>query len=403
MFSILQRKNYVLIIILISLSNFGGADEKLFPTPSPIDGRIEFWKKVFTEYSDQHRIIHDRSDPSIIIDVIDFNSLAGKFRPGRSYSNKDRDRITGRYIERYKKGIARVRRFGKKASRFGAIEERILKVYTKNRRALRIIKRGFPRIRSQKGMSGEFKIGMQRSMNYLPHIENIFARRSLPIHLTRLPFVESMFNEMALSKVGASGIWQFMPLTGRQFLKVNRFFDERNSPLKATHAAADLLSSNYRAIRSWPLAVTAYNHGLSGMKRASRILKTKDIGKIVEHYRSPTFGFASKNFYAEFMAANYAFNYFKSLIPNDTRPIAVSEIKLKYPMSTTELIRATGLDKDTLRSYNRCLKASLFGSQKHRKLPKNYRLMVPTIMSAEIARKLKGLRYARTINRKVTL
>ena len=83
-----------------------------------------------------------------------------------------------------------------------------------------------------------------------------------------LPHVESSFNAAAYSKVGAAGLWQFMRSTGRRYMRVDDAVDERLDPYRSTEAAAQLLAYNYRVLGSWPLALTAYNHGAAGMRRA---------------------------------------------------------------------------------------------------------------------------------------
>jgi LysM repeat protein len=86
-------------------------------------------------------------------------------------------------------------------------------------------------------------------------------------------------------------------------MNVNRKVDERLDPSKATHAAARLLMDNYNALGSWPLAITAYNHGRAGMMRAQSEVGSSDITKVINEYRGPLFGYASMNFYSEFLAA----------------------------------------------------------------------------------------------------
>ena len=118
-----------------------------------------------------------------------------------------------------------------------------------------------------------------------------------------LPHVESSFNPAAYSKVGAAGLWQFMRSTGRRYMRIDNSVDERLDPFRSTEAAAQLLSYNYRLLGTWPLALTAYNHGAAGMRRAKEAMGTDDIVKIVRQHKSPSFGFASRNFYVSFLAA----------------------------------------------------------------------------------------------------
>jgi membrane-bound lytic murein transglycosylase D len=158
-------------------------------------------------------------------------------------------------------------------------------------------------VRFQLGQKDRFVLGIYYSGRYIREMEKIFRDNSLPVELTRVPFVESSFNIFARSKVGASGIWQFMRRTARPLMMVNPSVDERNDPIEATRASARMLRSNFEMLQSWPLAVTGYNHGPSGVARITRKLGTNDLAKIVGNYSSRSFGFASENFYACFLAA----------------------------------------------------------------------------------------------------
>ena len=99
--------------------------------------------------------------------------------------------------------------------------------------------------------------------------------------------------------------------TGRLYMNVNRKVDERLDPAKATRAAARLLHDNYSALGSWPLAITAYNHGRGGMLRAQSEVGSSDITKVINEYRGPLFGYASMNFYSEFLAAVDVYNNYQ--------------------------------------------------------------------------------------------
>ena len=160
------------------------------------------------------------------------------------------------------------------------------------------------RVRFQRGHAERFRDGLVRAGQWEPHIRRVFRDAGLPQELVSLPHVESSFNPAAYSKVGAAGLWQFMPGTGKRFLRIDRVVDERYDPWRSSEAAAALLRENYRITGAWPLAVTAYNHGAGGMMRAVKQLGTKDISVIIDRYQSETFGFASRNFYTEFLAAH---------------------------------------------------------------------------------------------------
>jgi membrane-bound lytic murein transglycosylase D len=158
------------------------------------------------------------------------------------------------------------------------------------------------RLRFQLGQKDRFIQGIYQSGRYLSQMEQIFREEGIPTELTRLPFVESSFNLKARSRLGASGIWQFMRSSARSYLHINPAVDERNDPLSATRAAAKKLRFNYRLLESWPLAVTAYNRGPSGVKRLVDHYRTKNIVELLD-VRDGRFGFASASFYASFLAA----------------------------------------------------------------------------------------------------
>ena len=127
------------------------------------------------------------------------------------------------------------------------------------------------RIRGQMGLKDQTREAMKISGRYLGKMERIFKKDNLPLVLTRLPFVESSFNVNAKSKVGASGVWQFMPNSGKHFgLKVNDVIDETNYPFLSTEAAAKHSKRNYEILNSWPLAITAYNFGLGNIKKTQK-------------------------------------------------------------------------------------------------------------------------------------
>ncbi|MEJ2221529.1 MAG: lytic transglycosylase domain-containing protein [Desulfobacterales bacterium] len=154
-------------------------------------------------------------------------------------------------------------------------------------------------LRCQIGQKDPFRQGIIRSGAYLTEMKQIFHDAGLPEDLVYLPHVESSFNPEAYSKFGAAGMWQFTRSTGKSFMTVSYAVDERRDPIISTRAAARLLKRNYKKLRNWPMAITAYNHGVTGMLRAKR--RKGDYETIFKEYRSRIFKFASRNFYSEFL------------------------------------------------------------------------------------------------------
>ncbi|OQX94290.1 hypothetical protein B6I21_09655 [candidate division KSB1 bacterium 4572_119] len=232
-------------------------------------------------------------------------------------------------------------------------------------------------IRGQQGLRNYFREGLARSGLYTLHMEKYFNKYNLPLELLALPYVESLFNYKAYSKVGAAGMWQFTRRTGRRYLKINYTVDERFDPIKSTEAAAKLLKENYEKLGVWPLAITAYNHGVHGMQRAVIKHNTKDLGEIIEKYESRSFKFASRNFYAEFIAAlevskNYRV-YFGEI--EFEEPLKYTVFKLPNYVRLSTLAKRLDISIAEIKEYNPSLRRSVLNSK--RRLPKGFILKLP--------------------------
>jgi membrane-bound lytic murein transglycosylase D len=230
-------------------------------------------------------------------------------------------------------------------------------------------------LRCQTGQKDRFRQGLIRSGAYIDEIKQIFRDAGLPEDLAYLPHVESSFNPQAYSKFGAAGMWQFTRATGKQFMKVGYTIDERRDPILSSHAATKLLRQNYRKLNTWPMALTAYNHGVTGMRRAQR--KKGSYERIFKEYRSRIFKFASRNFYSEFLAAREAAKnyrqYFGDLKLNS--PLKTHAIELSGYVSLPEVAQHLKLDLAELRALTPALRGPVFRGQKY--VPKGYRLQLP--------------------------
>ena len=362
-------------------------EETHFPKSKYINQQVSFWEKIFTHYHDDTVVIHDSIFPNEIIDVIDFRLLKDQSDWGSG--NFKKDTITKMYIDRYKLAIERFSHHGLSAIKYGEIEKRIYDIYKTNRIAMKLLYQGKIKLRTQAGLANEFLRASIRAQKYLPFMEKTFLRKKIPPILTRIVFVESMFNTQARSKVGASGVWQFMPKTAKKYLKINNLVDERNSPYKATEAAARMLLRNYKKLNSWPLAITAYNHGLGGLSKAVKKIRSRDLEEIIRYYQSPSFGFASKNFYAEFYAAAKSFDRIlaEKKISNKSHFHKVKSLYLLEPLTAHQLLKTTQVSKKTLLEYNQCIRNVLFTKFSHKKLPRKFEIFIPDNLARKISSK----------------
>lgn len=353
------------------------------PIPKAVKAKVRFWYDVFTTYDQDTYVIHDREYPEVIIDFIDFKMMA---KMGKGVPQHRRSRYVKNLVNRYN-GQVRNRRLAQQVlatkGRFSTTASKVYRAYGRKPIYRQHLWSGKGRVRAQKGMADEFRRAATRAYQYLPYMEEIFRKEGLPTHLTRIAFVESMFQIDAVSKVGASGVWQIMPGTARQHIHVDRRIDERNSPLKATVAAARTLKANFDLLGSWPLAITAYNHGPYGMRRAKNQLGTMSIGTIIARYKSRTFGFASKNFYAEYLAARLAYRNLYSRRKLMKNPMGIATVTLRKPVSLTELAGKTRIPLATIKRYNQCLLPRGLRYYRHRPLPANFTLNIPLTLLAK--------------------
>ncbi len=242
------------------------------------------------------------------------------------------------------------------------------------------------RIRFQLGQADRFHEGLIRAAAWESHIVRVLEQHGVPAEIAALPHVESSFNPAAYSKVGAAGLWQFMPSTAKRFMRVDGIVDERLDPDSATEAAANLMLYNYRLLGSWPLAVTAYNHGPGGLRRAQEQLGTSDIAVIVKRYQGATFGFASRNFYVSFLAAlevdRNAEKYFGPItrLP-DTQS---TPVELPDYIAVDAFAKAFKVDMGALRVLNPALRPPIWNGT--RLVPRGYAVRIPgTPPQSEIA------------------
>jgi membrane-bound lytic murein transglycosylase D len=340
-------------------------DSETFPIYDSIRPNVSFWEKIYTQYSTTQGVIHDKRNLGIIYDVIE---LKDRNRHGSRKINRSRVK---RVKNRYKQILGKFAQ-GQKPN--GPAEQRIAALFGARARPVDF-RNAMRNLRCQVGQKDQFRQGIIRSGAYLAEMKKIFRASGLPEDLVYLPHVESSFNPNAYSKFGAAGMWQFTRSTGKSFMTVSYAVDERRDPIFSTRAAARLLKQNYKKLRNWPMAVTAYNHGVSGMLRAKR--RKGDYETIFKEYRSRIFKFASRNFYSEFLAArNVARDYqqyFGDLILD--RPVQTQEVVLAGYSSLPEIARQLDLKLGVLRNLNLALRNPVIRGQKY--VPRGFRLKLP--------------------------
>jgi membrane-bound lytic murein transglycosylase D len=359
------------VLLLVSAFAVGlaaparAAETKHFVRPAELEKDIAFWRRVYTEVTTEGGMLHDPEDLDVVYEVLTFPSdIAPKQRSKR--------------IDEAKKKYARILdRLASGAEDLSEEEQRVQTLWPKGTRRSRF-EQASEEVRFQLGQADRFREGLVRSGAWRNHIADTFERMGLPRELAALPHVESSFNTYAYSKVGAAGMWQFMRSTGRRFLRIDAVVDERLDPYRASEAAARFLEQNYIVLGSWPLALTAYNHGPGGMRRAQEQLGTSDIATILRKYQSRSFGFASRNFYVAFLAALEIDTNPEKFFPGiRLNPVDTSRVLvMPQPVPASRIATALDIDREELRRLNPSLLNSVWKGARH--IPRGYEFRVPS-------------------------
>jgi len=319
----------LLTVFVVVYGNFCFAQETSFPVPAELTGAVEFWKQIFTRFGSKDVIFFDPFDLGKIYSVV----RAPDSDEGRSIIEKERLRIIADYDLNDDDG----------------------------------------RVKIQRGAKEMFLSGLRIAGRYVASMQTIFRAEGLPPDLVYLPLVESSFNVHARSSVGAVGMWQFMPDTGKKFLSIDDVVDERKDPFASTRAAARLLKENRKLLGNWPLAITAYNHGTEGIFRGINSVGSQNLEDLIRSYQSPTFGFASKNFYAEFLAAVEIAKNSETYFPflRSLRPMSLHEVPIKRQVQVQSVLKPALIAQSDFFDWNPALNPTL------KVLPVGYSVRVP--------------------------
>lgn len=353
-----------LLLCWVAIAPVGAAPAD-FPRPSGLKPAVSFWTTIYSEVSTDGGLLHDRHNLAVVYEKLEFG-------PNAHYT--ERNRLIRERRDHYRELLRRIAR-GERDELAGDAA-RVLAMWPEDVSDERLLEAS-RNIRFQLGQSDKFRAGLIRSGAWEPYIRGVLHELELPKELAALPHVESSFNPDAYSRIGAAGIWQFTRATGRRYMEVGRVIDQRLDPFRSTFAAARLLKHNHAATGSWALAITAYNHGLHGIRRAVREVGSENIAELAEHYQDSRWGFASRNFYAAFLATvDVEANASEHFGPLERRPALQTEtIELPFYVGVDALIDALDVERERLRKLNRGLRGPIWRGEK--RVPRGYQVRVP--------------------------
>jgi membrane-bound lytic murein transglycosylase D len=295
-----------------------------FPVTDFFYPSVNFWFLIYTQFGSNHAVIHDRDNLSLIYKVLDFSSLHKKGL-SRNIVYVLQNKITQERLNELRSHLYFLSEnpfsLGKEAKTvYRILKEAKIQIPIKKNDRRVFFKKLRDNIRTQTGQKNFIKEGIVRSLPYKPFLNKYFNKMGLPTELLAIPFLESSFNPKAESKVGALGAWQFMPLIASYYVPKKSLrppLDYRSNVGVISVAAGHLMKENFQLMKSWDLAVTAYNSGTKHLLKTKRELSPKNnkinLEMIIKNSDSKHFGFASKNFYSEFLALVHALAYEEEL------------------------------------------------------------------------------------------
>lgn len=209
------------------------------------------------------------------------------------------------------------------------------------------------------------------SQYYFPMIEDELLKENLPIELRALPIIESALSPTAVSPVGAVGLWQFMPSTGKSYgLEVNSLVDERRDPVRATQAACRYLKDLYAIYNDWTLAIAAYNCGPGNVNKAMARSGGKTFWEIYDYLPRETRGYVPA-----FIGATYAYAYHRQhdIEPQPAPiPLSVDTVRIDRLLHLQQIASTIDLPLETLRLLNPQYKLDIVPAT-----TKSYTLVLP--------------------------
>lgn len=326
-------------------------DTTVFPRPAILAPNVAFWTEAFSYYSEYQSVIHSQLWPEKVYVVLDFRDDVVRAGPAEARRLQRRtETAVKRELDRH---LRRIHTLRDKPDELSPVERKVYDLFADSTGPNRF-RDAVGTFRSQRGLKEKTERALRVSGQYLPRMEAIFAAEGLPTALTRLPLVESSFNTEAYSKVGAAGMWQFMPSSARLYMRLDEAVDDRRDPWTSTQAAARHLKEDYDMLGGWPLAVTAYNHGRGGLARGLREVKGTGLEDLLERWEGRRFGFASRNFYAEFLAAVDVERDYRRHFGEIERhaPLDFEVVQIQHYVPYEALRRCAGVSEAEFRTLN---------------------------------------------------
>jgi len=364
----LLMRIWVLALFIASTHSWAGEDP--FPCPDSFRSSVDFWVNIYSRVHTNEVVFFDSDDLGLVyytvqlptdridVNANDYEKTISKARADVAAALKELDE---------KRPTSEVGLGGVVRDVYLALQ----KNPRKDKYALS------DNMRSQMGLKERFLRGYMNAGAYEDEMKARLRQQGLEEELIGIVFVESLFHAPSISRVGATGLWQFMRATARSYFHVNHFVDERLDPMMATEAAIRYLKAAKAKLKNWPLAITSYNCGQAGMARAATNVGSFELEDILNKHDGKRFKFASRNYYFEFLAAVQVYKNAKEFFPNAVRkkPWRYDVVRLAKGARAPDLISSGAFEESWFEAFNPALsKAARNGALV---LPADFTLRVP--------------------------
>jgi membrane-bound lytic murein transglycosylase D len=352
-----------------------------FPRVDGLEGNVTFWRNVYAVWSQNEIAFHDRKDFHMVYRVVKV--------PPRTDGKARRKAI----LKARSELIAVLKKLNKKQPKTAdGLTGLELEVWTNLKDIKHADKyRRLSTLRAQNGLRERFVAGYVSAGAYERQIRDRLALAGLPEEIVALAYLESLMDIRAVSHAGAVGMWQFMRPTAKEYMHVNAVVDERMDPIIAADAAAKYINQALKDVGPWPVAITSYNYGRSGMRRAIKGAGSDDLAIILKNFKSKRFGLAARNYYASFLAVHDVLTHPEEYFADyEQRPAwAYDVVRLPFPILSTQLVGKGTLSQTDFVFLNPALtRSARTGGEV---LPRGLPLRVPRGKYDAVVRHLLGM------------
>lgn len=322
-----------------------------FPVSGDLNAMTRFWFLIYSYFDDQKLVIHDRNNLNLIYQIHDFSSLKSKNVHPYAQAYIQEEFIKGKMKALQERLLDLAETPLPTDPELISLYDQVVKAGVDvgdneedKRNAFQLLAKN---LRYQRGLKNHIEEGLKRYNTYYLFLDELFLALNVPHELIAISFLESSFNPSAHSRSDAVGVWQFMPFLNKSFFPQHKGVDYRLNIGVSSVAAGMLLKENHQILKRWDLAVTAYNSGIKHLLTLRKKNPELTLSEVLATSDHSSFGFASKNFYTEFLALTRVLKFRNELFPKLQDIPPFENLHFYFPKCDINLKKAFSLEYRT--------------------------------------------------------